>query len=96
LGVLLVNPNILPRQIDASLTNNCNELLTQAIREAVKKLNTKEADYIWSKVFAIFPKTTPPQRGRTVREMRSEKQWLDSIIESGTQYLQNEFVANSF
>jgi hypothetical protein len=61
-----------------------------AIKEAVKKLNTKEADYVWSKVFSMFPKASMVRTGEEIRVMRSEKRWLDHIIDSGTNYLQKE------
>lgn len=69
---------------------DCKAPIGKAIQEAVKKLNTREADYIWQKVFTMFPKTALVKIDENVREMRSWKNWLDHIIEMGTQYLQKE------
>lgn len=70
---------------------DCKAPIGKAIQEAVKKLNTREADYIWQKVFTMFPKTAT-KVSEDVREMRSSKRWLDHIVEMGTQFLEKESV----
>uniref|UniRef100_A0A183CHR4 Nuclear pore protein n=1 Tax=Globodera pallida TaxID=36090 RepID=A0A183CHR4_GLOPA len=57
------------------------------VMESVRKLNSKEVEYIWSKVMAIFPVTV----GDKWHEKRSSQNWMKRIIDNGTKFLQNEF-----
>lgn len=82
--------NVFAQKIDSFLNTDCKALINTAIKHSIKKLNTKETSYIWSKIFSIFPQAMMLRTDETVREFRSAKRWLDRIIEEATQYLQNE------
>ena len=78
-------------QIDKALYQDSNSQLRPIINKAIEKLNSREANYIWSKVFATFPESRMSRANQCVRELRSEKRWLDSLINAGSNYLQDEW-----
>uniref|UniRef100_A0A914LBR6 Nuclear pore protein n=2 Tax=Meloidogyne incognita group TaxID=654580 RepID=A0A914LBR6_MELIC len=79
------------KELDKALYQDSNSQLRPIINKAIEKLNSRETNYIWSKVFAILPESRMSRANQNVRELRSEKRWLDSLINSGSKYLQDEF-----
>ncbi|KAI3415703.1 hypothetical protein GPALN_005294 [Globodera pallida] len=79
--------NVFAQKINDILSMDANSLVFSAVMESVRKLNSKEVEYIWSKVMAIFPVTV----GDKWHEKRSSQNWMKRIIDNGTKFLQNEF-----
>ncbi|KAL3072410.1 hypothetical protein niasHT_034094 [Heterodera trifolii] len=83
--------SIFAQKVNETLTSNASALILIAVKESLSKLKSKEAEYIWSKAWAMFPSSI----GENWHEKRSSHNWMGHIIDNSTKFLQNEFISHT-